>query len=315
MIRLIVNRVLIAIPVLFVVAVTVFTIMHITPGDPAAIMLGPEATPEEVEALRRALGLDRPILEQFASWISGVVVGDLGDSIFLKQPVTEAIASHIGPTIEIAVLAQLITVVVAIPLGILAARRQGRVSDQVVMGAAMIGTSVPAFLLGLLLVLLLAVTFRILPAGGYVSFTEDPAQALRFLVLPAVSLATAQTALLARMTRSSMIEILGQNFIRTARAKGASAMRVTVGHGLRNAAIPLLTVIAQSLGLLIGGSVVIETVFNVPGLGQLIINAITRRDYVVIQGVVLVTALIYVAINLLVDILYAVLDPRIRVKG
>lgn len=315
MIRLIVNRVLIAIPVLFVVAVTVFTIMHITPGDPAAIMLGPEATPEEVEALRRALGLDRPILEQFASWISGVVVGDLGDSIFLKQPVTEAIASHIGPTIEIAVLAQLITVVVAIPLGILAARRQGRVSDQVVMGAAMIGTSVPAFLLGLLLVLLLAVTFRILPAGGYVSFTEDPAQALRFLILPAVSLATAQTALLARMTRSSMIEILGQNFIRTARAKGASAMRVTVGHGLRNAAIPLLTVIAQSLGLLIGGSVVIETVFNVPGLGQLIINAITRRDYVVIQGVVLVTALIYVAINLLVDILYAVLDPRIRVKG
>jgi len=314
-IRLIVNRVLIAIPVLFVVAVTVFTIMHITPGDPAAIMLGPEATPEEVEALRRALGLDRPILEQFASWISGVVVGDLGDSIFLKQPVTEAIASHIGPTIEIAVLAQLITVVVAIPLGILAARRQGRVSDQVVMGAAMIGTSVPAFLLGLLLVLLLAVTFRILPAGGYVSFTEDPAQALRFLILPAVSLATAQTALLARMTRSSMIEILGQNFIRTARAKGASAMRVTVGHGLRNAAIPLLTVIAQSLGLLIGGSVVIETVFNVPGLGQLIINAITRRDYVVIQGVVLVTALIYVAINLLVDILYAVLDPRIRVKG
>lgn len=315
MLRVILNRVLVAIPVLMVVAVTVFFIIHLTPGDPASVMLGPEADPATVAALRESLGLDRPLYVQFFSWFGGLFVGDLGDSIFLGQSVAQAVFTHIGPTLQIAVLAQLITIVIAIPMGVLAARRKGRGSDQVIMAVTMLGTSVPAFLVALLLVLLLAVTFRVLPAGGYVDPFLDPARGLTFLLLPAISLAAAQTALLARMTRSSMIEILGQNYIRTARAKGAGSARITVGHALRNASIPLLTVVGQSFGLLIGGSVVIETVFNIPGLGQLIINAITRRDYPVIQGIVLVTAVLYVLINLIVDIAYGLIDPRVRVKG
>jgi peptide/nickel transport system permease protein len=312
---LIARRLLSAVPVLLVVAVTIFLIIHLTPGDPAATMLGPEADPESVADLRRHMGLDQPLIVQFFQWFGALLVGDLGDSVFLGVPVTEAIASHLGPTLTLALLAEVIAIAIAVPAGILAARRRGRPSDQAIMAGTLVGTSVPSFLVGLLLVLLFAVTIKAFPAGGYVDPAEDLIGSLRFLVLPALALALGQAALIARMTRASMLEVFSHNYIKTAKAKGATAASVIYKHALRNASIPVLTVIGQSVGLLISGSVVIETVFNIPGLGQLIINSITRRDYPIIQGVVLVTALLYILVNLIVDIVYGLVDPRVRING
>lgn len=312
MVRFIGNRLLSAIPVLLIVSLVVFALMYITPGDPAAIMLGPEASPEDVQTLRESLGLNDPPWERYAAWMSGVVQGDLGDSIFLGRSVASAIGAQIQPTLYLAIVAEVIAVLIAIPAGIIAARRQGRLSDLGVVSAAVLGTSLPSFLLGLLLILVFSVNLAVLPSAGYTAPHEDFAMFLKQIILPAVALAAMQAALIARMTRTTMIEQLQQNFVTVVRAKGLSEAAITVKHALRNSALPILTVVAQSFGLLISGAIVIETVFNIPGLGQLIINGITRRDYPVIQGVVLVAAGIYLAINLLVDILYGVLDPRVR---
>lgn len=313
MTRFMLSRLASAVPVLLIVSVVVFGMIHLTPGDPAAIMLGPEASPEDVAALRTQLGLDESLPIQYLSWMGGVLTGDLGQSIFLRMGVGTAVFQQIQPTLWLAITAELIAVTIAIPAGIFAARRQGRFGDLAVISGAILGTSLPSFLLGLLLILVFSVGLGWLPSAGYVPPSAGLTPFLRTIILPALALAVMQAALIARMTRTSMIDTLHQNFVTVSRAKGLSTRAVTLKHALRNSALPILTVVAQSFGLLITGAIVIETVFNIPGIGQLTINAITRRDYPVIQGVVLVTASIYVFINLVVDVLYGVLDPRVRV--
>lgn len=315
MIRYIAQRVIQTIPVLAVVAIFVFLIIRLTPGDPAAVILGPDATTAQVADLREKMGLNAPLITQFVSWIGGIIVGDLGYSPFLQQSVSSAISSHLLPTISLAVFAQLIALIIAIPLGVLAAKRPGGMMDSSLMGATLLGISIPSFLLGMLLALVFGVYLRVLPVAGYSAPENGFFEFLSYLVLPAFALAVMQAALLARMTRSTMIDVLGANYITTAKAKGIGPQIVLYKHALRNAANPILTVAGQTFGVLLTGAVVIETVFNIPGLGQLVVTAIQRRDYEMIQGVVLVATLIYVGINLAVDLLYGVLDPRVRVKG
>ena len=315
MLSYILKRVLSLIPVLVVVSIVIFSIVHLTPGDPARVILGPEATADQVAALREQMGLNRPILTQYFAWVSQVLRGDFGDSIFLRMPVTEAIAKHAAPTLSLAILAQVFTILVAVPLGIFAARRRGTIFDQGVMGVTLIGMAIPSFLLGLLLVLLVGIELGWLPVAGYRPLSDGLGEHLKYLILPAISLGTIQSALIARMTRSSMLDVLKVDYIRTAKAKGMTERRIIYRHALRNAAMPILTVIGVTFGGLVTGAVVTETIFNLPGLGQLIVNSITRRDYAVIQGVVLFVTLVYVLLNLCIDLLYGVVDPRVRLQG
>ncbi|WP_431028775.1 ABC transporter permease [Lysinibacillus sp. LZ02] len=312
MLAYIVKRLLSIIPVLFVVSVVIFIIIHITPGDPAATILGMEATPAQIEQLNEELGYNRPLHEQYISWVGGVFQGDLGNSIFMKQPVTEAIQEHIGPTLSLAIFAQVIALILAIPFGVIAAYKRGSFTDTTLMSVSLLGMAVPSFLLGLLLMLVVGVKLQWLPIAGYEPLSEGLIEHLKYLVLPAISLGTIQAALITRMTRSSMLDVLNLNYIKTARAKGLKEWNVLLKHAFRNAFLPILTVIGQTFGTLVTGAVVVETIFNIPGLGQLIINSITRRDYTVIQGVVLMVTLLYVFINLLIDLLYGVVDPRVR---
>lgn len=309
------RRVISLIPILIVVAVVDFIIIHLTPGDPAAVMLGSEATETDLANLREQLGLNLPIYIQFGKWILGVLQGDLGRSIFINMPVTQAIWQHLGPTISLTLLAEIIAVLFAIPLGVMAATHQGTWSDQSFMMIALLGISIPSFWLGLNLILLFAVKLNWLPAAGYQPLSNGLVNHLRYLILPAISLGVMQGALIARMTRSSMLEVLNENYILTAEAKGLSQRVVIYKHALKNAFIPILTVIGLTFATLIGGAVVTETVFNIPGIGKLIVNSVLRRDYVVIQGTVLMIAVAYVLINLFVDILYAYIDPRVRYDG
>ncbi|WP_312111110.1 ABC transporter permease [Brevibacillus reuszeri] len=306
------KRIVSLLPVLLVVAIVDFIIIHLTPGDPASVMLGSQATEEELANLREQLGLTLPIYTRFFQWIIGILQGDLGWSIFMDMPVTEAISEHLGPTLSLTILAEIIAILFAIPLGVMAANRRGSWMDQSFMTFAMLGISLPSFWIGLNLILLFAVQFNWLPAAGYQPLSSGIVNHLKYLIMPAVSLGIMQGALIARMTRSSMLEVLGENYIRTAEAKGLKMWIVTYKHALRNAFIPILTVIGLSFATLIGGAVVTETVFNIPGIGKLIVNSVLRRDYEVIQGTVLMIAAAYVFINLIVDILYAYIDPRVR---
>jgi len=307
-----VKRILSLIPVLFVVTIVIFMIMHLTPGDPASSILGLEASQEEIDALNEQLGLNRPILEQYISWVGGLLRGDLGDSIFMRQPVGQAIAEHIGPTLSLAILAQLIAVILAIPFGMLAAYKRGKLTDYSLMALSLVGMAVPSFLLGMLLMLLIGVELRWLPIAGYKPLSSGLWEHLKFLILPGLSLGTIQAALITRMTRAAMLDTMSHNYIKTARSKGLNEFRVMLGHVFRNSLMPVLTVLGQSFGTLVTGAVVVESIFNIPGLGQLIINSIERRDYAVIQGVVLIITIIYVGINLVVDLLYGAVDPRVR---
>lgn len=306
------KRVVSLLPVLLVVAVVDFIIIHLTPGDPASVMLGAQATEEELAKLREQLGLTLPIYTQFFQWIMGILQGDLGWSIFMDMPVTEAIWEHLGPTLSLTIIAEIIAILFAIPLGVMAANRRGSWMDQSFMTLAMLGISLPSFWIGLNLILLFAVQFNWLPAAGYQPLSNGILNHLKYLIMPAISLGIMQGALIARMTRSSMLEVLNENYIRTAEAKGLKMWIVTYKHALRNAFIPILTVIGLSFATLIGGAVVTETVFNIPGIGKLIVNSVLRRDYEVIQGTVLMIAAAYVFINLVVDLLYAYIDPRVR---
>lgn len=312
MVSYIVKRLLSTIPVLFVVSLVIFFIIHITPGDPAAAILGMEATEAQIEELNQELGFDRPIVEQYVSWVAGVFRGDLGDSIFMKMPVTEAIAEHVGPTLSLAILAQVIALLLAIPFGLIAAYKRGSATDATLMGLSLFGMAVPSFLLGLLLMLVVGVQLQWLPVAGYASLDKGLAEHLKYLILPAISLGAIQAALITRMTRSSMLDVLNLNYIKTARAKGLQEWRVLLKHAFRNAFLPILTVIGQTFGTLVTGAVVVETIFNIPGLGQLIMNSITRRDFTVIQGVVMAVTVMYIFINLVIDLLYGVVDPRVR---
>ncbi|GAK13252.1 ABC transporter permease [Geomicrobium sp. JSM 1781026] len=310
----ILKRILSVIPVLLVVAVVVFFIIHLTPGDPAAVILGPEATQQDVEQLRENLGLNLPIYEQFVTWFFNVLRGDLGWSIYMNKPVLNAFFDQLGPTFSLAILSQAIAILIAIPMGIIAASRRGTYLDRLVMSFSLFGVSVPNFLLALLLVLIFAVHFSLLPVAGYQPLSAGVFEHVRYLILPAIALGAIQAALISRVTRSSMLEVLHSNYVKTAVAKGAKESVVVIKHALKNAFIPILTVIGQTFGQLIAGAVVIETVFNIPGIGQLIINAITRRDFEVVQGSILLIATFYVVINLVVDLMYGLIDPRVRLN-
>jgi peptide/nickel transport system permease protein len=307
-----VRRLLALLPVMAVVVTIVFLLIHLIPGDPVAVMLGPDATPAQIEATRQALGLDRPVHEQLLLFYARILRGDLGRSYFLDRPVTQALWERVEPTLVLTGASLLVAVLIGVPSGIVAGAYQGSWWDRLLMLGALLGVCVPGFWLSLNFIYLFAVRLGWLPAAGYASIWVDPWAALRYMVLPAVSLGFNQSALIARIARSCMVEVLQQDYIRTARAKGLSQRVVAYVHAFRNALVPVVTVIGITMAILIGGAVVTEIVFNIPGLGRLIISAILRRDYPVVQGVVLVTAASYVLINLAVDMVYAFIDPRIR---
>ena len=307
-----VRRVVSVVPVMFVVVTLVFLLIHLIPGDPAAAILGPDASMAQIEATRVQLGLDRPLHEQLFKFYARVLQGDLGRSYFLNRPVTQALWERAEPTALLTICALAVAILIGVPSGIIAGAYPGSIWDRVLMTGALLGVCIPGFWLSLNFIYLFAVQLRWLPAGGYASVFVDPWAALRFMVLPAVSLGFNQSALIARIARSCMLEALSQDYVRTARAKGLSQRSVVTVHAFRNALVPVVTVIGITMAILIGGAVVTEIVFNIPGLGRLVISAILRRDYPVVQGVVLVTAAVYVLINLVVDVLYAFIDPRIR---
>jgi peptide/nickel transport system permease protein len=308
----ILRRLIALLPVLLIVATVGFFLIYLTPGDPAAVMLGPDATEEELTVLRHAMGLDKPLLVQLYRWYTRVLRGDLGYSIFLQRPVLQAILERIEPTVLLTLLSLVIAVAIGVPAGVVAAVRRNTWLDQASMGVALFGVSVPNFWLGLNLILLFSVYLGLLPVAGYVPLGTSLSGALRTLVLPAVTLGISASALIARMTRSSMLEVLGQDFVRTARAKGNKELRVIWRHALRNAMIPTVTVIGLAMGGLLSGAIVTETVFALPGVGRLVISSVLRRDYPVVQGVLMFIAAIYVLVNLLIDVIYVYLDPRVK---
>ncbi len=310
--RYVAKRLLSLIPVLLVVSILVFSLMHLAPGDPASAILGMDATAADLERLKEELGLNLPLYEQYVRWVVGVLHGDLGRSYFMEESVGQAIAGHFRPTLSLALFAELIALVLALPAGVYAACRRGRPADRIVMLLSLLALAVPSFILGLLLILLLGVLLALFPIGGYAPLEEGLLPHLRYLVLPALALGSTQAALIARMTRAAMAEVLDRNFIRTLVAKGMRGGNVVGVHALRNALFPILTAVGQSMASLLSGAIVVETVFNIPGLGQLLINSIARRDFAMIQGIVLVVTVICVLVNLLVDLLYGVADPRVR---
>ncbi|WBY03561.1 ABC transporter permease [Ramlibacter tataouinensis] len=305
------RRLLATLPVMAVVAVVVFLLIHLSPGDPAALIAGDFATEEDILKLRAALGLDRPLAQQFASWLGRILTGDLGTSIFTQVPVTELLAQRIEPTLSIAVLTMGLAVLLSVPLGTLAAYRAGRWIDRLVMLFAVLAFSIPVFLVGYLLIYGFAIELGWFPVQGYVPLAEGVGPWLRSLALPCINLALLYMALLTRMTRATVLEVLQEDYIRTARAKGLGVLAV-LGHALRNAAIPIATTVGVGIALLIGGVVVTETVFAIPGVGRLVIDSVQRHDYPVIQSVLLLSAGVYVLINLLIDLSYRLFDPRIR---
>ncbi|WP_152349069.1 ABC transporter permease [Brevibacterium sp. CFH 10365] len=315
MLIFVVRRVVATIPVLLVVSVVVFMLVHLTPGDPARVILGAEAPVDQVAALREDMGLNQPILLQYWDWLIHAVQGDLGTSIFMQQPVTEVLAERIGPTASLAIAAELIIVVVAVPLGIAAARRPGGFMDRSVMVVALVGMGIPSFVLAIFLVLVFGVILQVLPTAGWVEISDGLGEYLSHLVLPAIALAVILSALVARMTRGSMMDVLSENFVQLARSIGMGETRIVYREVLRNASLPIITVLGTTFGSLITGAVVTETVFNIPGIGQLVVDSIDRRDYPVIQGVVLLGAVLYVGLNLLIDLLYGILDPRVRLTA
>ncbi|HWM46880.1 MAG TPA: ABC transporter permease [Xanthobacteraceae bacterium] len=312
MLAYVIRRVLATIPVMGVVALFVFSLLHLAPGDPAAIIAGDQATTEVVERIREQLGLNEPFLTQFGRWIFAVLHGDLGFSIFSNQPVSLMIFQRVEPTIALAVCAMLISIVVAVPMGVLAAWKAGTWIDRAVMAFAVAGFSFPTFVIGYLLILAFALWLNVLPVQGYTSISDGVLPFLESIILPSVTLGIVLIALIARMTRAAMLEVLSQDYIRTAQAKGLGNARVLLAHALKNASVPIVTTIGLAFALLISGAIVTETVFSIPGVGRLTVDAILQRDYPLIQGLVLVFSASYVLLNLLVDISYTFLDPRIR---
>jgi len=308
----VVRRLLALIPVILVVATVAFVLIHLAPGDPASIIAGPDASPDDVARIQRQLGLDAPFHVQLFRWYGRLARGDLGQSIFLRKPVTDAILDRVEPTLLLTLFAIAISIAIGVPAGVIAARYHNTTTDQVLMVIALLGVSIPNFLLGLLFILFFSVWLGWFPVAGYSPLEYGWLKTLRSLVLPAFALGLVQSALIARIARSSMLDILREQFITAGRAKGLAERAVVYKHALKNAMIPTVTIIGISFAILISGAVVVETVFNIPGLGRLIISAVLRRDYPVIQGVVLCIAGMYMLINLAVDLSYLVFDPRVR---
>lgn len=305
------KRLLAAIPVMLMVAVIVFAMLRLTPGDPAAILAGDDATAEQLENIRRSMGLDQPVWVQLGTWLGSLLRGDLGTSLLSGTPVAEMIGDRMGPTLSLAGWTLLLTVIVAVPMGVLAAYRPGRLLDRLIMSLSVLGFSVPVFVVAYILIYLLAMELRWLPVQGYRPLSDGLWEHASRLIMPTVALSGVYVALVARMTRSSIIEVMGEDFIRTARAKGARDSTVLIRHALRNAAVPIVTVIGVGVASLITGVVVTESVFNLPGLGRLVVEAVLARDYPVIQGLILLFSFTYILINLIVDLLYTVFNPRI----
>jgi len=306
------RRILATIPVMLTVAFFVFSLLYLAPGDPAAIIAGDQATPADIDRIRASLGLDRPFLVRFGDWLWHILHGDLGTSIFTNLPVTHMIAQRLEPTLSLMLLTVVLSLIVAIPMGVLAAWKQGTWIDRLVMVLAVFGFSTPVFVVGYLLAYLFALKLGWLPVQGFTPISQGFWPFLRTLLLPAVALGLIYIALIARITRATMLEVLSQDYVRTARAKGVGQRGILFVHALKNAAVPIVTVVGLGVALLIGGAVVTETVFAIPGLGRLTTDAILQRDYPVIQGVVLMFSFAYVIVNLLVDLLYTLFDPRIR---
>jgi peptide/nickel transport system permease protein len=311
MLGYIVRRVLSTIPVMAIVALFVFSLLYLAPGDPAAIIAGDQASPADVDRIRESLGLDRPFLVRFGEWAWHVLNGDLGTSIFTNLPVTHMIAQRIEPTLSLMVLTLIVSITLAVPIGVLAAWKHGTWIDRGIMMLAVFGFSVPVFVIGYLLAYVFALQLGWFPVQGYTPISAGFWPWLQNLVLPSVSLGLIYIALIARITRATMLEVLSQDYVRTARAKGLGQRPILFLHALKNAAVPIVTVIGLGVALLIGGAVVTESVFAIPGLGRLVVDAILRRDYPVIQGVVLLFSFMYVLVNLGVDLLYTLFDPRI----
>lgn len=308
----IIRRLILMIPVMLIVGIVVFMLIHITPGDPASVMLGDRATVEQVEQLRESMGLNQPLPVQFAEWFGNALRLDFGDSFFLDMPVTQALRERAQPTILLTTYALFFEIIIGVPAGVIAAIKRNSLLDRGLMILSIAGAAIPTFFLGIVLILTFSVRLQWLPSGGYVPIQEDPAAHFKSMILPAFTLGFSAAGLLARLVRSSMLDVMRDDYIRTAMAKGLKFQRVVTGHALRNALIPAVTVIGYSLGALLGGAVVTETVFTIPGMGRLVVQSIARRDYPLIQGAVMLTAAIYVLVNLLVDVLYVYIDPRIR---
>jgi peptide/nickel transport system permease protein len=305
-------RLLATVPVMLIVAVLVFLMLRLTPGDPAAIIAGDSANTQQVAAIRAQLGLDQPIVTQFLIWLGHILQGDFGQSFFFKKPVATLIASRLEPTLALSLLTIVIAVGVAVPLGVLAAYKRGTLIDRAVMGFSVLGFSVPVFVIGYALIYVFAIRLNWLPVQGYQRIAEGFGGFLQRLVLPSVSLAIVYIALIARITRTSVIDVMEEDYIRTARAKGQVERKVLFHHALKNAAVPIVTVIGLGIALLIGGVVVTESVFTIPGLGRLTVDAVLARDYPTIQAVILLFSFVYVLVNLCIDLLYRAFDPRIR---
>ena len=312
MLAYLIRRILLAIPVMFVVAAGVFLLLYLTPGDPVSVILGPDASPQRIAELRQQLGLDQPVPIQVARWFGRLLHGDLGESIYLNRPVTQTILERAEPTLMLTLLATLFAILVGLPIGIVSATRAGSWADLGAMLVALGGISMPSFWVGLNLIFVFAVMMGVLPVAGYQPLSRGLWENLRYLMLPAVTLGFAQAALLARMSRSLMLDVLMEDYVRTARSKGVAEEKVVLYHALRNVMVPLVTVMGLTFAILMGGAVITEQVFNIPGVGRLLVQSVLRRDYPVVQGIVLVIAFNYVVINLLVDILYGLFDPRVR---
>lgn len=315
MLKYMAKRLVSAIPVMLIVGIIAFALAHISGGDPARVIAGDGATDAQVEALRQQMGLNASLPDQLWSWFVDLLHGNLGYSYILNEPVTPTILAHVFPTLSVAVFGELLSLAVAIPLGVLAADKQGRFADKAVLAFATLTTSLPSFLAGLLLMIIFVLQAKLLPASGFIYPADSFGGYILHLVLPGISVATLQIAIISRMTRSSMIDALDSDYIRTAKAKGMSRPIQLWRHAFKNSSISVLTVVGQSFGELIAGAIVVETVFNVPGIGQLVVNSILRRDYQMIQGVMIFVAMVFIVVNLITDILYAVIDPRIRERS
>jgi peptide/nickel transport system permease protein len=312
MLSYLIRRVLATIPVIGMVAFFVFSLLYLTPGDPAAVIAGDIATNEDIERIRQKLGLDQPFLTRFGTWAWGVFQGDLGISIFTNLPVTQLIGQRVEPTLSLAICTLIVSVLVAVPLGVVGAWKAGKLVDRLVMLFSVLGFSIPVFVLAYLLIYVFAIQLDWLPVQGYVPIREGFWPWLRQLILPSIALGTIYIALIARITRATMLDVLAQDYVRTAHAKGLAPSAVLMQHALKNAAVPIVTIIGIGIALLISGVVVTESVFAIPGIGRLTVDAILRRDYPVIQGVILLFSVIYVVVNLLVDLSYRLFDPRIQ---
>lgn len=312
MVNYIIKRILSLIPVLLILSIVIFSIIHLTGGSPAASILGMEATKGEIDELNEKLGVNKPIHIQYLNWLKNLSKGDLGRSYFMEEDVNTAIKSHFIPTLELAIISMLLAILISIPLGALQAYYENSFFDKVISVLNLAGLALPSFVISIILMLVFALVLKILPVAGYQEFSKNPAEHFRYLVLPSISLAIGQSSYLIKTTRAAFLEELDQTYIKTARNKGYTELKIMFREVFKNALLPIITVIGQTFGSLVAGAIIVETIFNIPGLGQLLINSLSRRDIVLIQGIVLVTSVLYVFINLITDIIYSLVDPRIK---